>query len=101
MAALNLRLSDELLAEVDTARGDVPRTKWLVRVIEERLGLAEMPSANDDFDEDAPAPTPAQRAQATRQEHRRRAEAVQAQQLALATQRRAERGRQQVTPRPK
>ena len=32
-----LPLSDELMAAIDAARGDVPRTAWIRRAIEERL----------------------------------------------------------------
>ena len=36
---MNLRLSEELLARVDVARGDVPRSVWIRRAIESGLGL--------------------------------------------------------------
>ncbi len=34
-----LRLNDDLMQAVDSARGDVARNLWLVRAIELRLGL--------------------------------------------------------------
>lgn len=35
---LEIRLTGELLAQVDEARGDVSRTRWLERAIERQLG---------------------------------------------------------------
>ena len=34
---VNLRLPDELLAQVDEARGDVPRERWIRRAVEAAL----------------------------------------------------------------
>ena len=34
---VELRLSADLLEEIDKARGDVPRSVWIRRAIEERL----------------------------------------------------------------
>jgi len=41
MERINLPLPAELLEAIDRARGDVPRTVWIRRAIEQRL-------ANDD-----------------------------------------------------
>ena len=38
---VNLRLPAELLAQVDEARGDVPRERWIRRAVEAALGLAK------------------------------------------------------------
>jgi hypothetical protein len=35
--ALPLRIDEKLLARVDEARGDVPRTRWVERALEEKL----------------------------------------------------------------
>ena len=37
MARLSMRCSDELVASVDRARGDVPRERWLRRAVERAL----------------------------------------------------------------
>ena len=37
MIRINLPLPTELLAAIDKARGDVPRTVWIRRAIEHRL----------------------------------------------------------------
>lgn len=37
MTNINLPLSEELLKAIDEARGDVPRTVWIRRAIEQRV----------------------------------------------------------------
>jgi hypothetical protein len=37
MKTINLPITEELLEAVDEARGDVPRTVWIRRAIEQRL----------------------------------------------------------------
>lgn len=37
---------DELVARIDAARGDVPRTKWMQRACESALAPVEKESAN-------------------------------------------------------
>ena len=37
MLNINLTLPEELLEAIDEARGDVPRTVWIRRAIEQRL----------------------------------------------------------------
>jgi hypothetical protein len=37
MTNINLPLPEELLAAIDKARGDVPRTVWIRRAIEQRI----------------------------------------------------------------
>jgi hypothetical protein len=44
---VNLRLDPELLAEIDIARGDVPRNRWILRAIEAALGVAASPRLGD------------------------------------------------------
>ena len=39
---LALRVDAELLARVDAARGDVPRTRWVVRALESALGYSDV-----------------------------------------------------------
>jgi metal-responsive CopG/Arc/MetJ family transcriptional regulator len=41
MLRINLPIPEELLAAVDQARGDVPRTVWIRRAIEQRLAKEE------------------------------------------------------------
>ena len=42
-ARLELRITDELLAQIDAARGDVSRTRWVERALERALGEASSP----------------------------------------------------------
>lgn len=43
---INLRLDDELLAALDAARCDVPRNRWIVRLIEREMSkLADAEAA--------------------------------------------------------
>ena len=41
MQNINLPISQELLAAVDEARGDIPRTVWIRRAIEHQLEKAD------------------------------------------------------------
>lgn len=41
LRGINLRLSPDLLAEIDDARGDVARVVWIRRAIQMRLGRTE------------------------------------------------------------
>ena len=34
-----LRLEEELIEEIDRVRGDVPRERWIRRLIEQKLGI--------------------------------------------------------------
>lgn len=43
MENINLTIPAELLAAVDEARGDVPRTVWIRRAIEQRLDTETAP----------------------------------------------------------
>ena len=47
MERINLPLPAELLAAIDAERGDVPRTVWIRRAIEERLRETEEASKGD------------------------------------------------------
>lgn len=40
-ARLELRITEELLAQIDAARGDVSRTRWVERALEKALGAEE------------------------------------------------------------
>lgn len=51
MRQIGCRVSDELFAAVELARGDVPRERWMRRVFEEATqmrGLAVMLAAHPD-----------------------------------------------------
>ena len=40
MKRVNLELPEQLLEEIDEARGDVPRNRWIRRAIEHRLSIS-------------------------------------------------------------
>jgi hypothetical protein len=40
-ARLELRITEELLAQIDVARGDVSRTRWVERALEKALGAED------------------------------------------------------------
>lgn len=41
MSKINLALPDDLQAQIDRLRGDVSRTRWIVRVLEREVERAE------------------------------------------------------------
>jgi len=54
---IRLELEDSLGAEVDDARGDVPRVVWIRRAIEMRLGRTREMQAADQFARKVMTPT--------------------------------------------
>jgi len=52
MKRVNLELSEELLAQIDAERGDVPRNAWIRRAIEQRL--APQPDDADQKQQEEP-----------------------------------------------
>lgn len=46
MTNINLPLSDELFEAVERTRGDVPRTVWIRRAIEDKLAADEHPAGS-------------------------------------------------------
>ena len=50
------RFRPELLARIDAARGDIPRTTWITRACEAALEPASEPALADDAPQDEPRP---------------------------------------------
>jgi hypothetical protein len=47
MPQITVRLSDELRERIDTARGDIPRERWVRRVLENALTTSADPHGTD------------------------------------------------------
>lgn len=53
MTNINLPIPPQLLGEVDRARGDVPRTTWIRRAIQQRLDTEQAEPSRQWLDETA------------------------------------------------